>query len=138
MIAADLVSDLLPIVWAVVATMIGVVLYKSSQAVVESSRQSAKTKQRIRLAGSVAIAAVAFWGMFYATMQRRNDDLIASLRDVAARTKTIDRLVLQAMAATNVNDQTELRQSIEALRRENGQNTMALTKILATAGRDEP
>jgi hypothetical protein len=48
-----------PIVWMVIATIVGLVLYRTSKAVVRL--------KSIRVAGSAAIALVAFYGMYKAT-----------------------------------------------------------------------
>jgi hypothetical protein len=50
---------LLPVLWAVVATVIGWFLYKWSTAKIES--------KRLAFTGAVVIAAMAFYGMFRAT-----------------------------------------------------------------------
>src|SRR5215467_11904438 len=61
------VGAFLPVAWAIVATIIGLVLYKSSEALFEQTRRSSGETRRIRLVGSVVIAAVAFGGMKYST-----------------------------------------------------------------------
>src|SRR4051794_14213358 len=57
----------LPVMWAIVATAIGVILYKSSDAFFEQVNTGKGTKRQLKLAGSITIAAVAFYGMYYVT-----------------------------------------------------------------------
>src|SRR5260370_25129251 len=53
----------LPCLWALLATVIAVSLYKTSSALFEETQG----KRRIRLTGSVTIAALAFYGLKWAT-----------------------------------------------------------------------
>ena len=57
----------LPILWAIVATVIALVLYKTSKALFESNDIPQLSAKRMRLTGSVVIAALAFLGMKWAT-----------------------------------------------------------------------
>ena len=52
-----------PVVWAIVATAIGLVLYKSSSALIEQRKEG----RTIRLTGSVAIAVLTFFGLRWAS-----------------------------------------------------------------------
>jgi hypothetical protein len=54
---------LLPVVWLLGATIVGLILYKSSEAFFEKRGQSANHQKRIRIAGSALIAAIAFLGL---------------------------------------------------------------------------
>ena len=50
---------LIPVVWAVVATLVGLALYRTSEAMVQV--------RAARVAGSAAIAVLAFYGLYRAT-----------------------------------------------------------------------
>ncbi|ESZ56002.1 hypothetical protein X727_33005 [Mesorhizobium sp. L103C119B0] len=63
----EILKLLLPVFWAVVSTGVGVILYRTSSALFESKQLKDGTTRRLRLAGSVTIAALAFLGMWYAT-----------------------------------------------------------------------
>ena len=54
---------LLPVAWALVSAIIGVLLYKSSDALFEQITASRGQKRTFRLTGSIVIAAVAFYGI---------------------------------------------------------------------------
>jgi|HubBroStandDraft_6_1064221.scaffolds.fasta_scaffold259753_2 hypothetical protein len=92
----------LPVIWALVGTAIGLLLYKSSSALYQG--------KGLRLTGSVVIAALAFYGMLRATPSGRlagpqeGMSMVHSNTLDAARemTKGLDRKVLelQACAAT--------------------------------------
>lgn len=60
----DLTVIFLPVIWAIVATGIGMLLYRSSKALFTASTTQVRG---IRLTGSAAIAAVAFFGIKWAT-----------------------------------------------------------------------
>ena len=77
----------MPIAWAVAATGIALLLYKTSKALITSdeknqlsskdknaSKQQTLKKRQVLLGGSVAIAAVAFMGMYMGTTRLKNDD----------------------------------------------------------------
>jgi hypothetical protein len=67
----DWLTLLLPVLWAVIATLIGLALYKTSKALFESQKSNTTASRRIRLTGSVTIAALAFYGMKWATPPQR-------------------------------------------------------------------
>jgi hypothetical protein len=67
----DTLSLLLPILWALIATVVGLLLYKTSEALFESKQKDETGTKRLRLLGSVTIAALAFYGMKYATPSER-------------------------------------------------------------------
>lgn len=71
---------LLPVLWAIVATAIGLVLYRSSNAFFESDRLPSLPAKQIRLTGSVVIAALAFLGMRQATPVSAMEDAVAGMR----------------------------------------------------------
>ena len=67
----EIITLFLPVCWAVVSTIIALVLYKSSEAFFESNNKTKGKQRKIRIVGSVTIAAVAFFGMQYATPKER-------------------------------------------------------------------
>jgi hypothetical protein len=97
----DLITLLLPIAWASVATVIGLVLYRSSKALIQSVTTSEAKKRTIRLTGSVAIAALAFFAMKWATPAQRLTTTNAVIRGDLDR---LQRSYLEAEAALAVND----------------------------------
>jgi hypothetical protein len=60
-------SALLPVIWAVVSTIIALVLYRTSSAFFMQNDVTKTRTRRIRLVGSVVIAALTFLGLRYAT-----------------------------------------------------------------------
>ena len=50
----------LPVLWIAAATVVALLLYRTSEALVEHNSSSAGDKKRVRLVGSVAIAVVVF------------------------------------------------------------------------------
>jgi azurin len=91
----------LPILWAIVAAVIGLALYRSSAALFDSATTNASTKRRIRLTGSVAIAGFAFFAMRSATPRERLD---MSHNLVLSQANEIDRATMDAMGALASND----------------------------------
>jgi hypothetical protein len=67
----DHLTLMLPIIWAITSTLIGMLLYRSSNALFEQESVDKQRTRRIRLAGSVVIAVVAFIGMQRATPKER-------------------------------------------------------------------
>ncbi|WP_322418910.1 hypothetical protein [Mesorhizobium huakuii] len=63
----ELLRLILPIIWALTATAIGLVLYRSSSAFFEQKRNKDGETRRIRLVGSVVIASIAFFGLQHVT-----------------------------------------------------------------------
>lgn len=139
----DTLTLLLPVIWAVVSTAIGLILYRSSEAMFEASHLSDGGKKRIRLTGSVVIAALAFYGMKLATPQSRleplppgaivvSQDRFHSLLASAERT---DRLSLELSGALEANDLAATHERFIALREETLGLATALRAVsgLATA-----
>lgn len=58
---------ILPIVWAIVATIVALTLYRTSQAVFEQEDIRETSRRKLRLVGSVVIAALVFWGLAHYT-----------------------------------------------------------------------
>jgi hypothetical protein len=67
----ELLSLVLPVLWALIGTLIGLLLYRSSSAFFSSTQKTQKGTRAIRLTGSIAIAAIAFYGMKAATPPER-------------------------------------------------------------------
>jgi hypothetical protein len=97
----DLVTLLLPVLWAIISAAIALVLYRTSEALFESVERSKTRTRRIRLAGSVAIAALAFYGMSKYTPSSR---LTWDTRGIVTGLNEIDRDVLDAQGALAAND----------------------------------
>lgn len=53
----------LPIIWAVVSTVIALILYKSSDALFEQRFPVKSERRRVKLVGSIVIAAIVFLGL---------------------------------------------------------------------------
>ena len=117
----DLFTLFLPIFWAIVSTMIGLVLYKSSSALFEQTQGNDTDKKRIRLAGSVTIAALAFYGMKTATPSSRL--LIASPGMISVEgafsfdklqesSIALDRLALEVQGCVSTIDDQRCREKI--------------------------
>lgn len=100
--SCDVLTLFMPVIWALVGTAIGLLLYKTSSAFYK--------RKGLRLTGSVVIAALAFYGMLRATPSRRLEGPqvgmssvhSASLETVRNMTNALDGKVLeiQGCAAT--------------------------------------
>lgn len=108
---------LLPIAWVVVASAVGVFLYRSSQAVFEEwSRQQSSTGaqggRRIRFVGSVVIAGAAFFALRHATPDQLlhvlpEGQVAVNARDLETLTneaREIDRVALEVLACGTAFD----------------------------------
>jgi hypothetical protein len=85
----------LPIFWIVIATIVALLLYRTSSAVVENVVHEEKAQKRVRLVGSVAIAVVVFVLLWRATpsVNVAPDDRIveaAELRRLASAKQEYD------------------------------------------------
>jgi hypothetical protein len=58
---------LLPVVWALVATLIAMILYRTSSGLFEQRVQKQTVTRRVRMTGSIFIAALAFVGLAKST-----------------------------------------------------------------------
>jgi hypothetical protein len=63
----DLIRLFLPVIWALVAAAIGRLLYATSSAFFEQMKRTQEEKKRLRLVGSVCIAAIVYLGLWQAT-----------------------------------------------------------------------
>jgi HAMP domain-containing protein len=93
---------LMPVIWALVATGIGLLLYKSSSALFEQEIRNTTKTRRLRATGSVAIAAAAFLGMWRATPT----DTYQTLEEVGRLAGEVERklLMVSACDATSCSD----------------------------------
>lgn len=72
---------LLPVLWIVVATVVALLLYRTSSAMVEQVVVRKASQKKIRLVGSVAIALVVFvllWRSTPSTEMRPDDRLLGA------------------------------------------------------------
>jgi hypothetical protein len=89
---------MLPVIWATAATVIALVLYRSSAAFFEHTRRKEGETRRIRLVGSVCIATIAFIGFWKATPS----SLQTGLPDDARAVRLVDiHNVTEALEQTN-------------------------------------
>jgi len=63
----DVLPYLFPVLWIVAATIVALLLYRTSRALVEHSSTGAGGTRRVRLVGSIAIAVVIFFLLWKAT-----------------------------------------------------------------------
>jgi hypothetical protein len=63
----EVVRLFLPVIWALVGTLIGLVLYRSSSAFFEQVKRKNGAVRKVRLVGSICIAAVVYLGLWRAT-----------------------------------------------------------------------
>jgi len=101
----ELIRLLLPIIWAIASTLIGLILYKTSSAFFEEFRQKEGSKRKIRLMGSVVIAALTYLALWQSTpsslqlgvpddsMIVRRTDIVAASEDVKEAAAAIIHLV---------------------------------------------
>ena len=116
---------LLPIVWALVATGIALLLYKTSATFFESKEVNATRTKRIRATGSVVIAGAAFFGMWVATPSDHVKKL-ARLHDLA---QDVDRASLAIGGCDASACQHACTPEVHRLR----ESTTALVQELAAA-----
>lgn len=64
---SDLVPLLAPLVWAIVSTVIALLLYKTSEGIFTHGGGEGDTKNRLRLTGSVVIAGCVFFALWKTT-----------------------------------------------------------------------
>jgi hypothetical protein len=115
---------LLPVLWAIVATAIALVLYRTSEGLFEEKIKSASTTRRIRLTGSSVIAALAFLGMAKATPERLmtsnpNDTVLLPVSDVRLlndRMAIIEDQLMELEACVSVRGVQNCIAQLESLR----------------------
>ncbi|MCF6368345.1 hypothetical protein [Rhizobium halophilum] len=59
----DLLPVFLPVIWLLVATIVALILYRTSETLFEERAAKSTQGRRVRLTGSVVIAALAFYGL---------------------------------------------------------------------------
>jgi len=102
---------LLSTVWALVATVIGLLLYRSSKAFFELNNTTPKRSQTIRAAGSIVIAGIAFFAMQRAApswiiSESPNGVMIshANFADLRSATRRMDNTVLELKACLSIGN----------------------------------
>lgn len=137
----DILSLLLPILWAVIATGIGLVLYKTSEALFESTSVSNVGKRRIRLVGSVTIAALAFYGMKLATPSDRlrvspsvpEGAIVVKTSDVESLHNLsikLDRAAFEAQGCVNTLDSADCSDKLSTMQEQTTAFNSLLEKII--------
>jgi len=137
----ELLTLLLPVVWILVATAVGLVLYRSSEALVEDMVSEKTRRQRVRLTGAFAIAIVSFFAMKLSTPDSRlqllpvgkvvvDESVVALVLAGSERTSSISMLVAAKLAAGDV---TAARESLRAMSQE-----VAQLQAAAKSLRQEP
>lgn len=116
---------LLPIGWAIVATGIGLLLYKSSSALIQ---QKDKTRT-LRFTGSAAIAALAFFGLRWASHQLMDLVPVDNMIEIQNTAKNLDRKLLevQACAATLADDACQ--QKVREAKEQSGSLAEMVSKL---------
>jgi len=137
----ELLTQLLPVVWILVATAVGLVLYRSSEALVEDMVSEKTRRQRVRLTGAFAIAIVSFFAMKSATPDSRlqllpvgkvvvDESVVALVLAGSERTASISMLLAAKLASGDV---TAARESLRAMSQE-----VAQLQAAAKSLRQEP
>lgn len=118
----DYVVLLLPVAWALVATLIGIVLYRSSDAFFEQFSASKGQKRTLRLTGSIVIAALAFYGMKISTPEQ---NLVANAPGMLQVSSTELRS-MENKVDENINDLIVLESCLELDQSGNCRNQLLL------------
>jgi hypothetical protein len=63
----EYIKLMLPMVWVAVSTGVGLILYRTSGAWFNSLHASEKSKKNLKLTGSIVIAGVTFFAIYYVT-----------------------------------------------------------------------
>jgi hypothetical protein len=98
----DIYRTLIPVLWAIVSAAIGLILYKSSSAFFERRDTKEGGVRRIRLVGSVVIAALVFIGLRQSTptelmLGRPAGSAVVLVRDIQSTKQFLE----EANSATN-------------------------------------
>jgi ABC-type phosphate transport system auxiliary subunit len=134
----DVITLFLPVIWAVIATIIGLALYKTSDAFFESSQNSGGASKKIRLVGSVTIAAVAFYGMKLATPSNRlqgipDGAVVISSADVRAlydASSKLDRSGLELEGCVHTEDLEDCSRKVEDVRNQISSLNSSLARVI--------
>jgi hypothetical protein len=73
----------LPIGWVVVSSVVGVLLYRTSDAFFDSLSKDDTSRKRLKLTGSIVIAAVTFFGIYYVTPRGALDPMPSGMQYVS-------------------------------------------------------
>jgi hypothetical protein len=110
----------LPIAWAIISTVIALLLYRTSDAFFEQQVPDEKGRRRIKLVGSIVIAGVVFLGLAKFTD-------MSQFSEIAANQQRVSRAALiehrQAMTSLR-NTYEELRGCIAIARKDQCDNEM--------------
>lgn len=90
----DYLLYLFPLLWIAAATIVALLLYKTSEALVEHRSGAEGDKKRVRLVGSVAIAVVIFFLLWKATPSLVGDPATVRLSPAGERSLNERRLAL--------------------------------------------
>ena len=136
--SCDALTLLLPVLWAVIAMLIGLALYKTSKAFFESQSKNTSASRTLRLTGSVTIAALAFYGMKWATPPQRlqaipdgaivikSNDL-GKLYDLST---DLDRASIQLEGCTSTLSVADCKEEIRKVRNQTVSMNETLERIL--------
>lgn|GEM_PF-2921978 len=134
----DVLTLLLPVIWAIIATVIGLALYKTSDAFFESTQKNKQGAKKIRLVGSVTIAALAFYGMRLATPSQRLQGInegavIVNSSDVKALyelSTKLDNSSLELEGCVHTEDIEDCSRKVEDVRNQISSLNASLIKIM--------
>ena len=90
----DVLLYLLPVLWIVAATVVALLLYRTSRALVEHSSTGPGGTRRVRLVGSIAIAVVIFVLLWKATPPLVQDPATIRLTPAQERSLNERRVAL--------------------------------------------
>jgi hypothetical protein len=108
---------IIPIMWVIVATAAGLILYKSSTAVFVGQNRSPDGTKRLRLAGSACIAALVFYGLKWSTPEDALHPATTSqLQELSDMLQHARNQVDQLFACTKIAPPVECKTEIESLR----------------------
>lgn len=117
----ELIRLLLPVIWAIVSTLIGLILYKTSSAFFEESRQNEGFKRKMRLMGSVVIAALTYLALWQSTptalqLGVPDDSMIVRRADIAASSEDVKEAaaaIIHLVGCTEITSAAQCASEIE-------------------------
>jgi hypothetical protein len=131
---------ILPVIWALTSTLVALLLYRSSKAFFSQTESVQGRTRRVRLVGSIVIAAVVFLGLRSASPSRdvSPDDtvlhraefnaLMGALADLRSASDALE-------VCLNMTAVSECREQVETLR---AQASRSRAAINAMQPRDAP
>ncbi len=127
----------LPIFWIVIATIVALLLYRTSSAVVENVVHEEKAQKRVRLVGSVAIAVVVFVLLWRATpsVNVAPDDRIveaAELRRLASAKQEYDLALNRLDACSRITVVAQCGAELTEMRSARNQFDRLYAEIIGT------